>query len=57
MKMDPEFASVVLGFFALVIALVAVAYRQNDVARAAITELRGVRQATNPEQDENDPQA
>lgn len=38
--MDPIFASVILGFFALIIALVAVAiaiaYRQNDIAREAI---------------------
>lgn len=38
--MDPIFASVILGFFALVIALVAVAiaiaYRQNDIAREAL---------------------
>ena len=54
--MDPIFASVVLSFFALVIALVAVAYRQNDVARAAINELRGVQQGNNPEQDKADSQ-
>ena len=38
--MDPVFASVILGFFALTIALVAVAiaiaYRQNDIAQEAI---------------------
>ena len=38
--MDPIFASVVLGFFTVTVALVAVAiaiaYRQNDVAREAI---------------------
>jgi hypothetical protein len=38
--MDPVFASVILGFFALIIALVAVAiaiaYRQNDIAQEAI---------------------
>lgn len=38
--MDPNFASVVLGFFALIVALVAIAiaiaYRQYDIAREAI---------------------
>ena len=38
--MDPVFASVVLGFFSLTMALVAIsiaiAYRQSDIAREVI---------------------
>ncbi|MBI1879308.1 MAG: hypothetical protein HYR94_14010 [Chloroflexi bacterium] len=41
--MDPIFASVILGFFALVIALVAIAvaiaYRQSEIADKAIENL------------------
>lgn len=41
--MDPIFASVMLGFFALIVALVAIsvaiAYRQNDIAQDAIKHL------------------
>lgn len=37
--MDPIFASVMLGFFLVVVAVVAVAYRQSDLARTAIDKL------------------
>jgi hypothetical protein len=55
-SMDPVFASVVLGFFTVTVALVAVAiaiaYRQNDVAREAVrnsSKLSKPDDATRPE--------
>jgi hypothetical protein len=54
--MDPIFASVILGFFALIIALVAVAiavaYRQNDIAREAIKSSSKLPQIDAPEIEE-----
>lgn len=50
--MDPIFASVLLGFFALVIALVsvtvAIAYRQNEIAQEALKNSSKLNRTINP---------
>ena len=50
--MDPIFASVMLGFFALVIALVsvtvAIAYRQNEIAQEALKSSGKFKEAIYP---------
>jgi uncharacterized PurR-regulated membrane protein YhhQ (DUF165 family) len=56
--MDPIFASVVLGFFALVIALVAVtiaiAYRQSEIAQEALKSPGNFYKATYPAKENTD---
>jgi hypothetical protein len=56
--MDPIFASVLLSFFALIIALVsvtvAIAYRQNEIAQQALKNASTLNRAIYPNIEKTD---